>query len=85
MSLEYTKPVDSLARELSEVSRDAAALRDALMPSSLNFDVPAGFPRDQLLTIIGALEHLPDGTAEGCHVPLETRVTACRQCAASTF
>jgi Leucine-rich repeat (LRR) protein len=70
MPLRYTKPPEGLARELREVARDADALASALT-DGLNFDLPAEFPWHQLREICRSLAQLPNGTAEGCRVPLE--------------
>jgi Leucine-rich repeat (LRR) protein len=69
MPLEHSKPPETLRRELHEVARDARAFMDIL--TQINA-LPDEFPKAQLLQISHALADLPDGTAEGCRVPLAT-------------
>jgi hypothetical protein len=66
--LDYSKPPESLALELQEVARDAAALFEHLKGSNY---LPSTFPKNQLSDIAGSLIGLPEGTAEGCRAALE--------------
>jgi hypothetical protein len=66
--LTYTTPPLSLLRELREVAADASALAIELAKANR---LPADFPAEQLLELLGALQMLPGGTAEGCRQPLE--------------
>ena len=66
--LTYTTPPLSLMRELREVAADASALAIELAKANR---LPADFPAEQLQELLGALQSLPVGTAEGCRQPLE--------------
>ena len=68
MPLSYGQPESELARELREVARDAGALEHAL--ETLNYELPATFPEEQLIQIARSLAQLPSGTAEGCYPAL---------------
>jgi hypothetical protein len=70
MPIKYSKPENDLGRELSEVARDAKALRDVLN-QNLNVGLPPDFPKDRLLELTQSLAELPDGTAAGCRAALE--------------
>jgi Leucine-rich repeat (LRR) protein len=66
--LTYTTPPPSLMTELREVAIDARALATELAQAN---QLPAEFPAQQLQELLGELQSLPDGTAEGCRQPLE--------------
>ncbi len=68
MALKYKKPNAELLRELDSVSQDALNVISAV--TELNF-LPDDFPAAALVDICETLSDLPNGTAEGCRVPLE--------------
>ncbi len=68
MALGHVPPDETLNRELLDVARDSDALSAYLRAPNA---IPDTFPGSQLVAICQSLGGLPDGTAEGCRVPLE--------------
>ena len=68
MALRHGPPNEALNRELRDVSRDSDALSEFLRAPNA---IPDSFPSSQLVAICQSLGGLPQGTAEGCRVPLE--------------
>ncbi|MEM8824712.1 MAG: hypothetical protein AAGF30_13980, partial [Pseudomonadota bacterium] len=67
MALEYVPPNARLASELEQVSKEAERVTEAMRGINL---MPQAFPTEALEAICVSLFHLKDGTAEGCHEPL---------------
>lgn len=68
MALRHVRPDETLNRELLDVARDSDALLEYLRAPNA---IPDTFPTSQLVEICKSLSGLPQGTAEGCRVPLE--------------
>jgi formylglycine-generating enzyme required for sulfatase activity len=68
MALRHIRPNEALARELLDVARDGESLLEFLRAPNA---VPESFPTTQVVEICRSLGDLPEGTAEGCRVPLE--------------
>lgn len=68
LALKFTKPNQQLLQELKSVSQDAQAVIKSI--GEQNF-LPEDFPTATLVDICEALFDLPNGSAEGCRVPLE--------------
>ena len=68
MPLPHDRPNETLGRELDDVARESDALLEYLRAPNA---IPKTFPTRQLEDICQSLADLPQGTAEGCRVPLE--------------
>lgn len=68
MALMHEKPNSALMQELELVSRGAGELSQVL--ESSNF-LPDDFPITEIKDLMRTLEALPNGTAEGCRIPLD--------------
>lgn len=66
--LDYTRPPETLARELDEVAEKSEDFAKALEQAAQY--LPDDFPAEQLHDLLQQLKKLPGGTAEGCVQPL---------------